>query len=170
MSVSQFPAHLRLIGNGTPVSKPVSIVRDVAPAYDLDASTGVAKRGALLDQLETMGQLAPNAPLSFLVVKVSGLAKTEGDAQLRQVASRIRELLRATDTLGRLTGTAFGIALQGTGVTAAGAVGARLTHHLNRMQGLSPAICITVSAATGTGVNAETLPIAAMETYEPCCG
>ena len=117
-----------------------------------------------------MGQLAPNAPLSFLVVKVSGLRHADGDVQLRHVAARVRELVRATDTIGRLTGTAFGIALQGTGVTAAGAVAARLTHHLNRMEQLHPAVCVTVSAATGTGVNAETLPIAAMETFEPCCG
>jgi diguanylate cyclase (GGDEF)-like protein len=123
-----------------------------------------------LDQLETMGQLAPNAPLSFLVVKVAGLRHTDGDSQLRHVAARVRELVRATDTIGRLTGTAFGVALQGTGVTAAGAVAARLTHHLNRMEELHPAVCVTVSAATGTGVNAETLPIAAMETFEPCCG
>jgi hypothetical protein len=55
-------------------------------------------------------------------------------------------------------------------VTAAAAVAARLTHHLNRLEELHPAVCVTVSAATGTGLNAETLPIAAMETFEPCCG
>ena len=118
-----------------------------------------------------MGELAPRAPLSsFLVVKVSGLGHCHGEAALKQVAARGRDLTRATDVVGRLTGTAFGIALQGTGATAAGAVAARLTHHLNRLAELSPSICITVSAASGTGINADTLHIAAMDTFEPCCG
>ena len=168
MSVSRFPAYLRLIGAPAPVehesAAPIAI-----PAAELDPATGVATRQALLDRLEAMGQLAPRAPLSFLVVKVAGLAKGEGDDPLRRVAARVHELARAVDVVGRLSGTSFGIALQGTGVTAAGAVAARLTHHLNRLAELSPAICITVSAATGTGINAETLPVAAIDTFEPCC-
>ena len=170
MAVTRFPAHLRLIGSNFGAPKEASNVLKERPAYETDPATGVATRQALLEALETMGQLAPRAPLSFVVVKVSGLAHCDSGDPLRQVAGRVQELVRATDVIGRLTGTSFGIALQGTGVTAAGAVAARLTHHLNRMADLHPAICITVSAATGTGVNAETLPIAAMETYEPCCG
>jgi GGDEF domain-containing protein len=129
---------------------PARTTTPASPPFETDPSTGVATRNALLDRLEAMGQLAPNAPLSF--------------------AERLRELTRGTDIVGRLTGTTFGIALQGTGVTAAGAVAARLTHHLNRLAELGPAVCVTVSAATGIGLNAETLPVAAMETFEPCCG
>ena len=167
MSVSRFPAHLRLIA--TPTNGRGVAPKAAAPAYETDPVTGVATRHALLDGLEAMGQLAPNAPLSFVVVKVSGLNRTEGKA-LKPIATRIRELTRGTDIIGRLTGTTFGVALQGTGVTAAGAVAARLTHHLNRIAEMSPAVCVSVSAATGTGMNAETLPVAAMETFEPCCG
>ena len=170
MSVSRFPAHLRLLG---PMRAESASRRDTAPSFaavDLDLATGVATRTALLERLDAMGQLAPRAPLSFLVVKVSGLASRDGEAALKAVAARIRQLTRATDTVGRLTGTAFGIALQGTGATAAGAVAARLTHHLNRLADLSPSICITVSAASGTGVNADTLHVAAMDTFAPCCG
>lgn len=167
MAISRFPAHLRLIG--TPTSGHAPAQKPAGPSYESDPVTGVATRQALLDRLEAMGQLAPNAPLSFVVVKVAGLNRTEG-AALKPIAARIRELTRGTDIVGRLTGTTFGVALQGTGVTAAGAVAARLTHHLNRITELSPGVCVTVSAATGTGLNADTLPVAAMETFEPCCG
>ncbi len=169
MSVAQFPKYLRIIGahtsNETEHREPTPIRN-----FDKDITTGVATRKALLDRIEAIGAIAPNAPLSFLVVKVAGCKGVEGEDQLRLIASRISELTRGVDVVGRLTGTSFGIALQGAGYTAAGAVAARLTHHLNRLAELSPSICITVSAATGTGVNAETLPHAAMDTYEPCCG
>lgn len=169
MSVTRFPAYLRLIGPATRQDA-IAPAEPKLPAYETDNATGVATRQALLERLEDMGRLAPRAPLSFLVVKVSGIPQADADDPLKHVATRTRELIRATDIVGRLTGTTFGIALQGTGVTAAGAVAARLTHHLNRIAELSPSICITVSAATGTGVNAETLPIAAMDTAQPCCG
>ena len=167
MSISRFPAHLRLMvapafENGAPA-------KTARPMVALDGATGVVTRTALLARLEEMGELAPTAPLSFVVVKVSGLAQAGEDA-LQPIAARVRELIRATDVVGRLTGTTFGVALQGTGATAAGAVAARLTHHLNRISELHPAVCITVSAATGTGLNAEVLPAAAMDSYEPCCG
>lgn len=168
MSVSRFPAYLHLIG--APASEPAQVAKPAVRAFQTDPATGVATRQALLDRLEAMGQLAPNAPLSFVVVKVSGLGRGAGEAPLRKIASRVKDLTRGTDMVGRLTGTTFGIALQSTGVTAAGAVAARLTHHLNRISELNPAICVTVSAATGTGLNADTLPVAAMETFEPCCG
>ncbi len=169
MSISRFPAYLRLLGERTPFESP-SAAPAASAVTETDPATGVATRDALLDGLEAMGRIAPRAPLSFLVVKVAGLGHCDGEDQLRGIAARIRELTRGTDIVGRFTGTTFGIALQGTGVTAAGAVAARMTHHLNRMAELSPSISITVSAATGTGINAETLPTAAMDTYEPCCG
>ena len=169
MSISRFPHYLRLIGPAS-ISEPSGPELPRLTAVETDPATGLATRTALLERLEDMGRLAPRAPLSFLVVKVAGLGQVGGDDPLRQIAARVRELTRATDIVGRLTGTTFGIALQGTGITAAGAVAARLTHHLNRLAELSPSICITVSAATGTGVNAETLPVAAMDTAQPCCG
>lgn len=169
MSVAQFPTYLRIIGANNAFDREH---RQPTPIrnFDLDPATGVAIRQSLLERTEAMGELAPSAPLSFLVVKVAGLKGVDGEDQLRLVASRINELTRGVDVVGRLTGTSFGIALQGAGYTAAGAVAARLTHHLNRLAELSPSICITVSAATGTGINAETLPMAAMDTREPCCG
>lgn len=169
MSVSRFPAYLRILGAASPAEN-VTPIAAALPATDVDPTTGMTTRQALLERLEAMGELAPHAPLSFLVVKVSGLPAGEDADSLRTIAGRIRELTRGVDVVGRFTGTTFGIALQGTGVTAAGAVAARLGHHLNRIAELSPSICITVSAATGTGVNAEVLPVAAMDTAQPCCG
>jgi GGDEF domain-containing protein len=154
---------------GAPAFESNATAKAARPMVALDGATGVVTRNALLSRLEEMGELAPTAPLSFVVVKVSGLAQA-GDEALKPIAARVRELIRATDVVGRLTGTTFGVALQGTGATAAGAVAARLAHHLNRIAELHPAVCITVSAATGTGVNAEMLPVAAMDSYEPCCG
>ena len=113
MATSQFPAYLRLIGSRRALLAPAVEATPPLALQDADPSTGVATRQALLDRLETMGQLAPAAPLSFLVVKVAGIAHCEGDEPLRKVAGRVRELVRATDVVGRLTGTSFGIALQG---------------------------------------------------------
>lgn len=174
MATNRFPAYLRMLGPVNPTGRTASTGpregERLRPG-ELDPQTGLATRQALLDRLEAIGTLAPSAPLSFIVVKVGGLARSdENEDQLRWVAKRLAELVRATDVAGRLSGTAFGVALQGTGLAAASAVAARLTHHLNRIPDLHPGLCIAVSAATGTGVNADTLPAAAMDTYEPCCG
>jgi GGDEF domain-containing protein len=169
MSAARFPAYLKLIGSAAGRRSEAIEPAERFAAEELDAETGVVRRDVLLDRLETMGHLAPRAPLSFLVVKVAGLSQCGADDPMPAVARGVLALMRGTDVVGRLTGTSFGIALQGTGLTAAGAVAARLTHHLNRLPELPSSICITVSAATGTGVNAETLPIAAMDSMG-CCG
>jgi hypothetical protein len=49
-------------------------------------------------------------------------------------------------------------------------VAARLAHHLNRLPGAPREFSVAVSAATGTGLNAATLPEAAMETFAAGCG
>ena len=164
MTANRFHNHLRLLGPG------LRLLNPEANVIALPSRPEIATREALLERLETIGELAPQAPLSFLVVNVIGACAHENADQLRLIARRVRELTRGTDLVGRLDEHSFGVALQGTGLVAAGAVAARLTHHLNRIAELSPAIFITVSAATGTGINARTLPIAAMESTEPCCG
>ncbi|MEO8541291.1 MAG: GGDEF domain-containing protein, partial [bacterium] len=170
MTTNRFPGYLRILGPTMSLVHASEANVIPMPSRDIDRVSGVATRDALLARLETIGELAPNAPLSFLVVKVAGLALAVQDDQVRLVAGTIRELTRGVDVVGRLAEDVFGIALQGTGVVAAGAVAARLTHHLNRLAELSPSICISVSAATGTGLNAGTLAMAAMDTCEPCCG
>lgn len=165
MNANRLPSHLHLLGPS------IKLVPDaVANIVALPSRRKLASHDELLDRLEAVGELAPDAPLSFIVVKVVGACHGEHDDQLRRIANRMTDLVRGTDLAGRMNNHIFGIVLQGTGVVAAGAVAARLTHHLNRIAELSPSLCITVSAATGTGINAGTLAVAAMETCESCCG
>src|SRR6185436_16996233 len=113
MSASRYPAYLQLMGSFANDSGHARAQTTCQP-LERDPATGAATRTALLERLDAMGHLAPRAPLSFLVVKVAG---TDGlsDSALRLIASRTGELIRATDVVGRLTGTSFGIALQSTG-------------------------------------------------------
>jgi len=172
MSTERFPAYLRLL---QPVADaresahlpPVALVRPPR-GWERDRLCGVATRQALIERLETLAELSPNAPLSFALVKVHGLAETNrvegfqaGDAVLRGVAAKVLEFTRATDFVGRFTSSSFGVVLQGSGATAAAAVAGRLEHHL-RTTGPSRT-SIDVSVATGRGMNATMLPLAAVD-------
>ncbi|GIW12947.1 MAG: hypothetical protein KatS3mg062_0386 [Tepidiforma sp.] len=132
----------------------------------------------LMHHLDAVAELAPSAPLSFLVVRVSGLEELEearGDVGVRFVCRGVGDALiefcRGTDIAGELGPGEFGVILQGSGTTAAAATAARLTHHLNRLAFL-PGVCsVLVGAATGKGSHGRRLAWAAMETFEPgCCG
>jgi diguanylate cyclase (GGDEF)-like protein len=143
--------------------------------FRTDPLCGVATRQVLLERLDTLGELAPQAPLSFLVVKLHGLAAINhelgfqaGDAALRDVAECVSRLTRATDMVGRLAGSTFGVVLQSTGATAAGAVTARLAHHLGQLPSRGRQLRVTVCAATGTGINAAMLPHAATDSFGDC--
>lgn len=159
MTANRLPTHLRLLGPSIKLAPDA-----VANVIALPSRRRLASREEVLERLDAAGELAPGAPLSFLVVRVLGACHGDHDDQLRRIANRMTDLVRGTDLAGRMDGHTFGIVLQGTGVVAAGAVAARLAHHLNRIAELSPSLCITVSAATGTGINAGTLAVAAMET------
>lgn len=179
MNTNRFPGYLTLIrpmnAQARQASTPVHISRHrryERPTQDEQGEFGVASRHALLLRLDTIGELAPAAPLSFLMVKVIGLGDFDrecgeegSDEVLRRVASTILGVTRATDMVGRMSGTGFGIVLQGTGCVGAGAVAARLAHHLGKAVQALPALRIEVAAATGTGINAETLPLAALDSF-----
>jgi len=167
MALSTFPSYLRLI-SGKP--REANARAQITPFPKASATAPISTEGELLERLETIGELAPTAPLSFLVVKVQGVNEANAQDTLETVGGRIRSLARCTDAVGRVGAAAFGIVLQGSGVAAAGAVAARLTHHLNRIAELQPSVCITVTAATGKGMNALALPVAAMDNTEDCCG
>jgi GGDEF domain-containing protein len=88
---------------------------------------------------------------------------------MRLVAGRVRSLTRAVDAVGRLGDASLGVLLQGAGVTAAGAVAARLSYHISQvLRGLNHELAVRVTAATGTGANWATLPIAATPTLPDC--
>lgn len=184
MAIARYPAHLTLVGSSW---NPAAA--DRVHTYDATVETphipsatpaqdplcGVATNQALFDRLEVVARIAPSAPLSFVVVKVHGLAELNatqghaaGDSSLQAVAREICQLIRPTDLVGRLTGSVFGIVLQGTGATAAAAVAARLGYHLAKSTAAIPPASVQVSASTGTGVNADMLPIAAMDPFDDC--
>lgn len=186
MAMSRSPQYLTLVRRGnavvglperryapSPCSHPIPF--PTAAAIARDTLCDVASRRGLLDRLEMVGDIAPTAPLSFIVIQMDGLAELNrvggtdaGDAALRAVADEARSMTRATDLVGRLTGSSFGIVLQGTGATAAAAVAARLGFHLSQLPLMSPPAGVRVSVATGTGVNSETLPLAAMDSFLHC--
>lgn len=168
MNTQPFPANLRLIGTRL-ASRPVPLTGYRAHAGDGPASQASAVLDAedLEDTIQRIGGLAPNAPLSFLVVRVDDLVplgRDEAQLLMRLVAGRLRSLVRATDMVGAMGSASFGVLLQGTGATAAGAVAARLSHHLSQVvRNANSALSVRVTAATGTGVNWNTLPVAACE-------
>lgn len=174
MNTHRFPAHLTLIAGGfaprpLPLREPR---RNRRTARNGDVAR-VLNRKELFETVERIGELAPNAPLSFLVVTIDGLGDLGADESqllMRLVAGRIRSVARATDAVGRMGAATFGAVLQGTGVTAASAVAARLSYHLTQVvRGVDSGLGVRVSAATGTGLNWDTLPVAATA-WLPDCG
>lgn len=173
MRNERFPAYLTLLRPAVDMSDP----RPTAPArfersVDQDRLCAVATRHALMERLETLAAVSPNAPLSFVLIKVHGLTETNriagfqaGDTVLKDVATKVKAFVRATDMIGRFTSSSFGVVLQGAGATAASAVAARFEHHLNgNGMGNGPGrVTVTVSVATGRGLNATTLPLAAVD-------
>lgn len=162
MASAEFPANLILL-------RPNALRSAEKPPRIL---LPVMSRAQLFERLDTVGSLAPSAPLSFLVIRVSGVdgdRQAKSDKALRNVANRTRGLIRSTDYLGRLDSSSFGVVLQGTGATAASAVAARLTFHLEQELAGIPEASVLVHAATGIGLNAGVLPEAALDSLDDCC-
>jgi diguanylate cyclase (GGDEF)-like protein len=174
MAATRTPAYLTLMPDrlerrsepGEPIPFPT------AAAFTRDSLCDVASQRGVLDRLALVGDIAPNAPLSFVVVKLDGLAELNtsagreaGDVALCAIADEVRSITRPTDLVGRFSGTTFGIVLQGAGATAAAAVQARLNFRLSRLPVMSPPLAVRVSAATGTGVNSAVLPAAALDSF-----
>lgn len=169
MSTPRFPANLTSIAGGVAARPlPLTEPRRADAADPARHGAAVLDRKGLFDTIERIGTVAPTAPLSFLVVNVEDLAALRrDDAQLlmRLICGRVRALTRATDAVGRMGSASLGVLLQGTGATAAGAVAARLSHHLSQViRNVDPTLSVCVSAATGTGINWDTLPVAATQT------
>ncbi len=175
MAMSRFPGYLALLPDiaerravdGEPIPFPT------AAAFTRDELCNVASQRGLLDRLELVGGIAPSAPLSFVVVKVDGMrelnavcGREAGDTVLCAIADEIHSITRPTDLVGRLSGTAFGVVLQGAGATAAAAVQARLAYRLGRLPQVIGSVDVRVSAATGIGCQFGLLPVAAMDSFE----
>ncbi|MDZ7728487.1 MAG: hypothetical protein U5Q44_10045 [Dehalococcoidia bacterium] len=91
-----------------------------------------------------------------------------GRRTLRAAMQTIARLLGPTDVVGPLEPGCAGVVLQGRGPSTASRLGARIAHELRNVQSLQSKD-ITVAAASGTGVNARTLPVAASYSF-PGCG
>ncbi|MFN0146783.1 MAG: hypothetical protein ACKVT1_09745 [Dehalococcoidia bacterium] len=167
MAIVQLPANLTLLRprngfRGHVRQRPTAL----AP---------IVSRRELLERLETIGELAPHAPLSFLLVRVEGLDEVSATPFsprqiMGMIGMRIIALTRPTDTVGEYAGNSFGIVLQGAGATAAAAVASRVSFHLAQLRdGLGIETKALVYAATGNGLNAELLPVAAIDSLDDCC-
>jgi GGDEF domain-containing protein len=165
---------LQLLRNGearAPIA-PIPMV-PTCPGYEhlsqreRAASGAVAGREVLLQRLEALGDLAPDAPLSFLVVHIAGLGYLHdgeaGPLALAAISRRIAELTGPLDLAGRYGAAGIGIVLQGRGSRATSALAARLQWSLQHLPEVAHPLYIEVYAASGTGANAATLPIAAAE-------
>ncbi len=169
MATIAFPQNLSLLRpqlGREPLSIPAGRV--------LRRRARVVSRRELIDRVETVGSLAPDASLSFLAVRLrpaDGEAEGSHDDVMEAVIGHhILRMTRPTDTVGRLGPRTYGIVLQGTGQVAAAAVAARLAHHLNQLVAARVSSLVAdVYTATGTGANATMLPVAASECdYDDC--
>jgi diguanylate cyclase (GGDEF)-like protein len=94
-----------------------------------DGLTGLANRTLLMDRLRQVilaSTTRAGRPLALFVLDLDGfkdvndsLGNGVGDLVLRQVAGRLKEAVRPTDTLGRLGGDEFAIVLPGLDAEAA---------------------------------------------------
>ena len=139
------------------------------------AATGVLSHRELEDKLATLGDMQPQAPLSFLAVELHGLSELELSDWRRPsdivdiLAHNLRGEIRVTDFVGRLGGSTIGVILQGSNSEHAGRIVERLRMRLARLSHTAPPIEVTVSAASGRGINAQVLPNAAMSPLGETC-
>ncbi len=138
-------------------------------------ATNVLSHRELEDKLATLRDMQPQAPLSFLAVEVHGLSELRLSDWRRPsdilgiLAHNLPGEIRVTDFVGRLGGSTIGVILQGSTTAQASKIIERLRTRLTRLSHTAPPIEITVSAASGRGINAQVLPNAAMSPLgEPC--
>lgn len=176
MTPDRWPTHLRLLA--PPPVLPAALVERsrVIPFPSKSRrpdGAAILSHEGLLERVMTVGELGQEAPLSVVAVRLAGLSVlqerrgwTACEGVVQAVSTELRTLVRATDSVGRINAGTFGVVLQGCGATAACAVAARLTYRLNRLPEIIHAIRVDVSAATGTGVNADVLVEAALEPFD----
>jgi diguanylate cyclase (GGDEF)-like protein len=125
-----------------------------------DALTGLANRPRLIDRLEQLIAIAKrsNDPVSVLLMDLDrfknvndALGHQQGDVVLQEVARRLNNLLRDSDTVARLGGDEFAVLLPQTTSAAAATVAAKVTAALDspiQIEGQNVDIGASVGIAT----------------------
>lgn len=108
-----------------------------------DPLTGLANRGLLEDRLRQAVALSRRrgSPLAVLLCDLDNFKEVNdrfghdlGDAVLRDVASRLAELLRASDSVGRLGGDEFVVLLPDTDRRGAQVVAQKITFAVRKLR------------------------------------
>ena len=129
-----------------------------------DSLTGLPNRTLLADRLEQAlsASLRDDPRVGLLLLDLDGfkdvndsLGHHAGDQLLRQVADRLVEVLRASDTVSRLGGDEFAVCLPDVSSTAeASAIAAKLLTVLHKPFELAE-MAVSVSASVGVAVSGE---------------
>jgi diguanylate cyclase (GGDEF)-like protein len=131
-----------------------------------DLLTGLPNRGLVLDRTAHVlaGARRVNAPVTALLVDVDGFDQINdrfgnpaGDEVLRQVAGRLKAVIRDSDTLGRIGGDEFVMLVDCVGLDAGPElVAERVLDVLRQPMSLSPEahapISVTASIGIATGL------------------
>ena len=121
-------------------------------------------RAALRRYLYSLSELAPEAPLSFLLVQVL----PAGDAPLDHALHAVETMIRPTDRAAHYEEGQIGVVLQGAGAERASAMAALMAQGLLQPGVLPRHASVLISPATGIGRNALALPAAAASTFQEC--
>jgi diguanylate cyclase (GGDEF)-like protein len=126
-----------------------------------DALTGLPNRTLFTDRLgET---LAAGRPLAVMMLDLDRFKEVNdtlghhfGDELLQQVAARVIEMLRETDTVARLAGDEFAVLLPDSDADSAADIAERILRRLHRSFALSSAdgeVTVDVEASIGVAVS-----------------
>jgi diguanylate cyclase (GGDEF)-like protein/PAS domain S-box-containing protein len=119
---------LRVSGTNTDLTERKAAERRIYRLVNFDQLTGLPNRQHLVEELETMlersergGEFGAVLALDLDNFKLVNdtMGRDAGDALLRQVAQRLRHMLRHSDQLARLGGDEFVIGLDGLGASPA---------------------------------------------------
>lgn len=106
-----------------------------------DALTGLPNRVLFRDRMEQAVAHASRRRESFALLYIDldgfkpindALGHVGGDQALRQIAVRLQEATRQSDTCARLGGDEFAVIMDGATAEAAGVLGEKLCEHLRR--------------------------------------
>jgi hypothetical protein len=135
-----------------------------APSRQRARRDGMKGHRTLMRALQRIGEIAPGAPLSFLLVQVDDAS---GD-DVRNVLACATTLITPIDRAAVYGAKQVGIVLQGASPRRASQVSIALEYRLNAPGALSAGARVRVSAASGTGENALVLPQAAVTSFSDC--